>query len=115
MQISIDDAGMTAKVKLNGRLDSAGAQEIAEPLAKLSEQKHGLIVDLSGVSYLVSVGIRQFLMAAKTMTRRGGRLVLLNPNKTVEEILTIAATNSLIPIARSEKEAQAVVAAALSG
>ena len=111
MQISIDDAGMTAKVKLNGRLDSSGAQEIAEPLAKLSEQKHGLIVDLSGVSYLVSVGIRQFLMAAKTMTRRGGRL----PNKTVEEILTIAATNSLIPIARSEKEAQAVVAAALSG
>ena len=41
--------------------------------------------------------------------------MLLNPNKTVEEILTIAATNSLIPIARSEKEAQAVVAAALSG
>jgi anti-anti-sigma factor len=115
MQISIDDAGMTAKVKLDGRLDSAGTQAIAERLAQLSEQKHGLVVDLAGVSYVTSAGIRQLLMAAKTLTRRGGRLVLLNPNKTVEEILAVSATNSLIPVTRSEKQAQAVLAAALSG
>ena len=115
MRMSIDDAGMTAKINLDGRLDSAGTQAIAERFAQLSEQKHGLVVDLAGVSYLTSAGIRQLVMAAKTMTRRGGRLVLLNPNKAVEEILAISATDSLIPVTRSEKEAQAVLAAALGG
>lgn len=115
VQMSIDDAGLTAKVKLAGRLDSAGTQAIAGRLSQLAEQKHGLVLDLAGVSYLTSAGIRQLMMAAKTLTRRGGRLVLLNPNKAVEEILAISATDSLIPVARSEKEAQAVLAAALSG
>jgi anti-anti-sigma factor len=115
MQISIDDAGMTAKVTLKGTFDSSAVQEIAEPLTRLAENKHGLIVELSGVSYLTSAGIRQLLLAAKTLTRRGGRLVLLNPNKAVDDILAVAATSSLIPVARSEKEAQAVLAAALSG
>jgi anti-anti-sigma factor len=115
MQISINDAGMTATAALKGRLDSEGSQAIGPALTRLAEQKHGLIVDVSGVSYLTSAGIRQLVVAAKTLTRRGGRLVLFKPNKTVEEILSVAATNSLIPVVRTEKEAQAVLAAALSG
>jgi anti-anti-sigma factor len=115
MQFSIDDAGMTAKLVLNGKFDVSSAETVAEPLTRLAEQKHGLIVDLARVSYLASSGIRQLVTAAKAMTRRGGRLVLLNPTKPVEEVLTISATNSLIPLARSEKEAQAIIAAALGG
>ena len=115
MQISIDDSGMTATATLKGRLDSEGSQAISAALTRLAEQKHGLIVEVSGLSYLTSAGIRQLVLAAKTLTRRGGRLVLLKPNKTVEEILAVAATNSLIPVVRTEKEAQAVLAAALSG
>ncbi len=115
MQIAIDDAGTTAKVVLKGRLDAAGAGAVAAPLAQLAEQKNGLVIDLSGVPFLASVGIRQLVTAAKTLTRRGGRLVLLNPTKEVYEVLTISAINDLIPIARSDKDAQAILAAALSG
>jgi anti-sigma B factor antagonist len=115
MHVSIDDAGMTAKVTLKGSFDWSGAVEAAPSLARLSEQKHGLIVDLSGVAFLASVGIRHLVQAAKTLTRRGGRLVLLRPSKAVEEVLTITGTNSLIPIAHDDREAQAVLAAALGG
>jgi anti-sigma B factor antagonist len=115
MQISIDDAGMTATVVLKGSFDWSGAAEIAAPLVRLSEQKHGLVVDLSGVGFLASIGIRHLVQAAKTLTRRGGRLVLLRPNKAAEEVLTITGTNSLLPIAHNDREAQAVLAAALGG
>ncbi len=113
MQISIDDAGLTAKIILKGKLDMAGADVVAAPLAKLSTEKQALIVDLAGVSFLASVGIRHLVAAAKTLTRRGGRLALLNPTKAVDEVLMISAVNTLIPIARNDREAQAIIAAAL--
>jgi anti-sigma B factor antagonist len=115
MHISINDAGTTATVVLEGKLDITGADAVAPVLTRLSEQKLGLIVDLSGVSFLASIGIRQLTAAARSLTRRGGRMVLLKPAKLVEEVLTVSAVDSLIPIARSDKEAQAVLAAALSG
>ena len=115
MKISIADAGSTATVVLDGKLDIAGADAVASPLAKLADEKLGLIVDLSRVSFLASVGIRHLVAAAKTLTRRGGRLVLLKPNDMVEDILITVGMNSLIPIARSEREAQAVLNAALQG
>lgn len=113
MQITIDDAGATARVRLKGRLDAAGAQAIAVPLNALADSKRGLIVDLAGVGFLASAGIRQLMAAAKTMTRGGGRLVLLNPNREVSEVLAITGMESLIPIARSERAASDVLAAAL--
>jgi len=115
MQISIDDAGVTATVTLKGRLDMVGSGVVSAPLARLSEQKQGLIIDLSGVAYMASVGIRQLVITARTLTRRGGRLVLLKPTKTVEEVLTLSMTDSLIPIARDDREAQGNLAAALGG
>jgi anti-anti-sigma factor len=113
MKISVADAGSTATVVLDGRLDIAGADAVAAPLAKLADEKLGLIVDLSRVSFLASVGIRHLMAAAKTLTRRGGRLVLLKPTALVEEMLITTGMNSLIPITRSEREAQAVLTAAL--
>jgi anti-anti-sigma regulatory factor len=38
------------------------------------------------------------LTAAKAQTRRGGKIVFLNPKSSVEETLVIAGINLLIPI-----------------
>jgi anti-sigma B factor antagonist len=113
MQISVEDKGETARVGLNGKLDSEGARAVETTLAALAEKKNGIVVDLSALTFLASAGIRQLVSAAKIVTRRGGRMVLFNPSKAVHEILTISAIDSLIPIARTEKDAQAVLAAAL--
>jgi len=113
MQISIKDEGSTATVILNGKLDIYGAEVVELPLATLSGSKQGIVVDLTAVSFLASIGIRHLLLAAKGVTRRGGRLVLLNPTERVEAVLISAGVNVLMPIVRSESEAKAVVGAAL--
>src|SRR5262249_35146908 len=113
MKISVADAGSTATVMLDGKLDIAGADAVAAPLAKLADEKLGLIVDLSRVSFLASVGMRHLVAAARALTRRGGRLVLLKPTALVEDMLITTGMNSLIPTPRSEREAQAVLTAAL--
>ncbi len=113
MKISTtEETNSTATIALNGRLDIAGADVVATPLAALSGSKSGLVIDMSGVTFMSSIGIRQLVSAAKTMTRRGGRLVLLKPNDVVTEVLQTTGITDLLPIARSESEAAAMVASA---
>ena len=101
--------GSAALVALSGRLDIAGAEVVALPLATLAGGKQGLIIDMSGVSFLASIGIRHLVSAAKSQSRRGGRLVLLNPNSLVVEVLTSSGLTNLLPIVHSEAEAASAV------
>jgi anti-anti-sigma factor len=82
MHISIlEDAGPIAKVSLTGKLDIAGADVVALPLATLSGSKRGFVIDMSGVTFIASIGIRHLVSTSKALLRRGGRLVLLKPNQ----------------------------------
>ncbi len=110
MQITIEDIGVTARVLLKGRLDAGGVTSVWVPFNALVESKLGLIVDLSGVTFLSSNGIRMLTAAAKTLTRRGGRLVLLNPNAEVSEVLTVTGITSVIPVALNYKQAEGLLA-----
>jgi anti-sigma B factor antagonist len=110
MQIVTSEQGATtATVALTGRLDIAGAEAVALPLATLAGAKQGLIIDMSGVSFIASIGLRHLVSAAKALSRRGGRLVLLNPNDLVTEVLTTSGLTDLLPIVKSEAEATTAV------
>jgi anti-anti-sigma factor len=111
--VTSEDRGTTARVALTGRLDIVGAEKIALPLATLAGAKRGLIVDMSGVSFIASMGIRHLLSAAKALTRRKGLLVLLNPTDMVAEVLTASGLTNLLPIVRSDSEAVAALNAAV--
>src|SRR5262245_57257087 len=111
MQISVDDdGGSTARVVLVGKLDITGAEEVALPLATLSGGQQNVMIDMSGVTFLASIGIRHLVSATKALSRRGGRLILISPTALVSEILTTAGLTSMFSIVASESEAQAVVA-----
>jgi anti-anti-sigma factor len=107
--VTSEDRGATARVALTGRLDIVGAEVIALPLATLAGAKRGLIIDMSGVSFIASIGIRHLVSAAKAISRRGGVLVLLNPTEMVAEVLTTSGLTSLLPIVRSDSEAAAAL------
>ena len=92
------DSGVTL-VKLAGRLDIAGARAVDLPLAaQVTTQGARVIVDLSGVTFLSSLGIRSLLTPAKTARARGGELVLLDPQPAVLDVLTLAGLGKIIRI-----------------
>src|SRR5258708_2310092 len=109
MQIQTSDNGATARVALKGRLDILGAEVIALPLATLAGAKQGLIIDMSGVSFIASIALRHLVSAAKALSRRNGRLVLLNPTEMVAEVLTTSGLTAMLPIVRSDSEADAAL------
>jgi anti-sigma B factor antagonist len=99
------------KVSLAGRMDVQGAQAIDLKFTSYTANQKAVIVDLSGVSFLASIGIRTLLLAAKAVAGRGGKMVALNPDDNVTQVLKMAGIDTLIPICRSVDEAQAMVAA----
>jgi anti-sigma B factor antagonist len=110
MQIVIDDDdGAIARVSLIGKLDIQGAEVIALPLATLSGGKQNVLVDMSGVSFIASIGIRHLVLAAKSLSRRGGQLILIGPTEIVVSVLTTAGITAMIPTVASESEARALV------
>ena len=92
------DGGITC-VTLTGRLDIPGAQAIDLRFSALaSGERPLLLVDLSQVSFLASVGIRTFFATARTVKARRGRMALLSPTELVAKVLESAAVDSLIPV-----------------
>jgi len=98
MEIAIKDDGAAATVTMTGRLDIAGAEVVAQPLATLSGSKSALFLDMAGVTFVASLGLRHLVMTAKTLARRGGRLVLLNPSTIVTEVIELSGLDSILQI-----------------
>ncbi len=87
------------RIALAGRMDTTGAQEIDLRFTSLTTTRPALIVvDLSQVSFLASMGIRTLLSAARALMRRGGRMVLASPQPLVQEVLKVADIDTLIPV-----------------
>jgi anti-anti-sigma factor len=102
MQFTINDAGSTATLTMVGRLDIPGAEVIALPLATLAGSKKGLFIDMAGVTFIASIGLRHLVLAAKAIGRRSGRVVLLNPNGAVAETIAAAGLADLLSIERGD-------------
>jgi anti-anti-sigma factor len=110
VQISIaDQSDSTARLVLAGKCDIAGADVIALPLSTLAGSKRAVLVDMAGVTFLASIGIRHFVSASKALARRGGRLILLNPTEMVADVLTTSGVSTMMDIVHSESEAAAAL------
>lgn len=87
------------KINLEGRMDIIGAQEIdLKFTGMVAAPRKFIIVDLSRVDFLASIGIRTLLVNSKAVNQRGGKLVILNPDTNIEKILLMAGIDVLIPI-----------------
>lgn len=105
--------GNVTKVSLSGRIDIAGAREIEMPMAIVAGSRRAVVVDLSAVEFMASLGLRGIVISAKSIISKRGKIVLLMPRPQVEEVITTTGIDELIPIYHDELEAIAAVIATL--
>ena len=101
------------RISLSGRLDTVGSEEIADELASLSASANrGVVVDLSQVTFLSSMGIRALIAAAKARKANGGRMVLLvDGSDVVVRTLEATGVGELIPVYDDEDDAESAARA----
>lgn len=113
MPIVIEDlADGVTKVVLSGRIDIAGASEIDMPMSVVGGSRRAVVVDLSGVEFMASLGLRSIVLSGKAIMSKGGKVVLLSPQRAVEEVITTSGIDELIPIYQDEVAAIAAVGSA---
>jgi anti-anti-sigma factor len=114
MQVTELDNGIT-EVALAGRLDMEGSGKIenAFTIATATDEAP-VLVDLSRVDFIASIGMRLLVMNAKALQRRGGKMVLLNAQPLVGEALNVAGIDLLIPLFTDRSAAEAELLATVS-
>jgi anti-anti-sigma factor len=92
------EVGLT-KVNLFGRMDTAGVDEIALRFTSLTAvDRRKVIVDLTGVDFMVSIGIRLILQNARALKLRGGSMAVMGPNEFVGQVLDSAGVSNVVPV-----------------
>lgn len=87
------------KIRLVGRLDMKSALLIDSPFsAAVTSEATRVLVDIAGVDFMASIGIRLLVMGAKSVSGRGGRLALCGAQGNVSKTLRMTGIDNIIPI-----------------
>jgi len=90
-----------------GRIDgtNAGGAE-ADIKAMIEAGNTSLVLDLSGVDYMSSAGLRVVLVAAKSTRAAGGKTVIAGARPAILEILKMSGFDRVIEITPDLEQAQ---------
>jgi anti-sigma B factor antagonist len=108
MTVSFQDVGANLRrITISGRLDVEGSDSMSGRIMELvAEPKKGVVVDLSAVRFLASVGIRILVASAKAVQQRGGKLVVVvAPGSVVAMSLEATGIDEFIPVLTSGADA----------
>jgi anti-anti-sigma factor len=113
MELIVIEPGADAlRLGLKGRLDASGAEAVETAFtAQVAGAAGHVLVDLSGVPFAGSLGIRMLIAAGRVAMRRGRKMILVAPQPQVAEVFGIVSLDDLIPVLGDEAAALALLAA----
>ena len=109
MSINFQDVGEDLRrITISGLLDMEGTEALAAQLMELVKApKKGVIIYLTNVRFLASVGIRILVASAKAVQERGAKLVLVvSPGSSVAMSLDATGVNVFIPVFANGSDAE---------
>lgn len=106
MEIRVSDQDQVRLLEVSGRIDSMNANELGDALTREIDEGHTQIVlDLAGVDYMSSAGLREIVSALKRVKRGTGDLRIAQPSERVLEVLEMAGLDTIFQIFPTQTEA----------
>ena len=97
MEIKKTMDGVNVTIAVTGRVDTTTAPEFEAGLRLAGTET--LTLDLSGVPYMSSAGLRCLLTAQKTMMAGGGTMTIVGVRPAVMEVLELTGFSNILTIA----------------
>ena len=85
-------------VALTGRLDTTTAPELEKELKASLDGVSALAIDMEGLEYISSAGLRVLLSAQKIMNKQG-EMKVVHVNETIMEIFEVTGFSDILTIA----------------
>jgi anti-anti-sigma factor len=100
--------GGKCRIELKGRLDTNTAAEFDEKAASVDHKEYPIqVVDLAGLDYVSSAGVRSLFKARKNAHDAGGQLLLVHPQPQVKKVFDIIKALPSTSIFASQEEMDA--------
>lgn len=106
VDIKVSELKRVTLVEVRGRIDSTNADELGKVLNDSIEAgRNQLVLDLSGVEYMSSAGLREMVASLKRVRKGTGDLRLANPSDRVTEVLELAGLDTIFDVYDTQVEA----------
>jgi anti-sigma B factor antagonist len=93
-------------LEIKGRIDAVTATKLEEEgRSWIDRGEKNLVMDLGGVEYISSAGLRAILLLARRLNGSGGMIRFCGLSGMVQEVFSISGFNSLFPVFPSVSEA----------
>ncbi len=110
MEIKTERKGGIAVALAEDRVDGANAREFQDALqAVIEDGDHGLVLDMSRLTYISSAGLRVLLLTARTLQRQNATLVICSLSGPVREVFEISGFDKIIQTHDTQDEAVAAL------
>ncbi|MBN1890253.1 MAG: STAS domain-containing protein [Thermoflexales bacterium] len=99
MEILTKEMKRVSLLTVSGRVDSNTAPDFDKALqALISAGRPQIVVDMKGVEYLSSAGLRALVSAAKAAKHSGGDVRIAQPSQRVKEVMGLAGLTAIFII-----------------
>lgn len=97
MNITSEKQGNITIMTLTGNLDATTADRVTDTISsEMGQQDSLMVIDLSGVEFMSSAGLRTILAAAQDARTKGGDLRLSGANTNVKRVLDFSGFTKII-------------------
>ncbi len=108
MEIEVTRADGVAEAILRGDVDGKSAPEVQAKLLPLLEGNRRLLIDMSGVGFLSSAGLRMLLLLYRHFASRSGTIVLVGVSDEIQDTMSMTGFASFFKLVRTRAEADGV-------
>ena len=108
MELVETEVGGVRVVTVEGRLDSANAPTVEQSLLDVVKQGD-VVLDMGGLGYVSSAGLRILLKGAKAAKAAGHQFILCNMQEMVLEIFRISRFDQILTAYPTREEAVAAL------
>ena len=103
LNIEMIPNGTALTVVLEGRLDTAASPQLDAELRSALVGVTSLVMDLAGLEYISSAGLRVLLSAYKVM-RRQGKMKIVHVNDVVARIFEVSGFKGVLTIEKTPSD-----------
>ena len=94
----IEEKEGTLYLAPTGRLDTVASSELIEKLKEVETAGVDIDVDLAGVAYISSAGLRLLVSLQKKAAASGKTMVIRNPNAVGKEVFRVSGFNKTFTV-----------------
>ena len=108
METDIKQENDITTISVKGSVDALTAAELTKTISNQIDDDHAnLVIDLTGLDFMSSAGLRSLLGAVKESRSHGGDLRIVSTNLGIDKVLKMSGFHNIAKVFTSQADALA--------